>query len=61
MNRVDDMDIIAFVKESVRVMNVASRPRQKEFERIVKITGIGTIIVGLIGVIIMVILNLITK
>ena len=55
------MDIIAFVKESVRVMNVASRPRQKEFERIVKITGIGTIIVGLIGVIIMVILNLITK
>ena len=55
------MDIMAFVKESMRVMNVATRPKQKEFERIVKITGIGTIIVGLMGVVIMAIINMITK
>ena len=33
-------------------MNVASRPRQKEFEKVVQITGLGIILIGLIGVII---------
>jgi protein translocase SEC61 complex gamma subunit len=42
-------DIIAYIKQCVRVLNVASRPRQKEFEKIVEITGIGMIIVGLVG------------
>ena len=45
-------DIIGFLKQSQRVMNVATRPRQKEFEKIVKMTGIGIILIGLIGVII---------
>jgi protein translocase SEC61 complex gamma subunit len=55
------MGIITFIKESMRVMNVATRPKQKEFERIVTVTGIGTIIVGLMGVLIMIVLNLITR
>lgn len=33
-------------------MHVASRPRRREFEKIVKITGLGIVIVGLIGVVI---------
>jgi len=45
-------DAIGFLKQSRRVMNVATRPRQKEFEKIVKMTGIGIILIGLIGVII---------
>lgn len=49
-----------FVRESIRVLNVATRPRQKEFERIVKVTGIATILVGAFGILIMVVINVIT-
>jgi len=52
-------DILGFVKQSVRVMNVATRPRQKDFEKIVKITGIGMVAVGLIGVILSFVVNLV--
>lgn len=46
------MDIILFLKECRRVLYVATRPRRKEFEKIVKITGLGIILVGLLGVLI---------
>jgi protein transport protein SEC61 subunit gamma-like protein len=46
------MDVIAFLKECRRVLLVASRPRKKEFERIVKITGAGIIVIGLLGLLI---------
>ena len=52
-------DVVGFVKQSMRVMNVATRPRQKEFDKIVKITGIGMIIVGLVGVLLSFIVNLV--
>ena len=52
-------DIVGFIKQSIRVMNVASRPRQKDFEKIVKITGIGAILIGLAGVILAYIFSLI--
>ena len=52
-------DIMGFIKQSIRVMNVASRPRQKDFVKIVKITGIGAILVGLVGVILAFIFNLV--
>jgi len=55
------MGIRNFINESIRVMNVASRPRRKEYESIVKITGIGLILVGLAGVIIMVIIGAISQ
>lgn len=45
-------DPIVFIKESIRVLHVASRPRRKDFEKIVYITGLGIVAVGLIGVII---------
>ena len=52
-------NIMQYVRECVRVLNVASRPRRKEFEQIVKITGLGIILVGAIGVILSLILNLV--
>ena len=52
-------DIAGWIKQAMRVMNVATRPRQKEFERIIKITGIGMIAVGLIGVILSFVVNLV--
>ena len=52
------LTIRTFVRESSRVMNVASRPRRKEFEKIVKITGLGIILIGLIGVVLSFLLSL---
>ena len=52
-------DVAGFIRQSIRVMNVAARPRQKEFEKIVQITGLGVILVGLFGMVLSVIFNLI--
>ncbi|MFA6907753.1 MAG: protein translocase SEC61 complex subunit gamma [Candidatus Micrarchaeia archaeon] len=52
-------DVVGWLRQAMRVMNVATRPRQKEFERIIKITGIGMVAVGLIGVILSFVVNLI--
>ncbi len=51
--------IVGFVKQSMRVMNVATRPRQKEFDKIVKITGIGMILVGIFGMLLSFVVNLV--
>ena len=51
-------DIRQYLREVMRVLNVASRPRRKEFEKIVNITGLGIIAVGLLGVILSFLLNL---
>ncbi len=52
------MDILNFIRECRRVLFVATRPRRKEFEKIVKITGLGIILVGLLGVMISFLLSL---
>jgi protein transport protein SEC61 subunit gamma and related proteins len=51
-------DLISYLKECRRVLFVASRPRRREFEQIVKITGLGIILIGLTGVIISILLSL---
>ena len=51
--------IVGFVKQSMRVMNVDTRPRQKEFDKIVKITGIGMILVGIFGMLLSFVVNLV--
>lgn len=43
------------LQRALRVLNVLYRPRRKEFEMIVKVTGLGVIIIGLIGFIITII------
>lgn len=48
-----------YIRECRRVMNVASRPRRRDFEQIVKITGLGIVLVGLIGVVLSFLLSLI--
>jgi protein translocase SEC61 complex gamma subunit len=52
-------DIMGFINQSRRVMNVATLPRQKEFTKICKITALGIILIGLIGVTISFLLNLV--
>jgi len=46
------MDLAAEYKKMVRVLKVATRPKQKEFEKMARVTMIGVIIMGLLGVII---------
>jgi len=46
------MDIAAEIRKMVRVLKVATRPRQKEFEQMAKVTIAGSIIMGILGVII---------
>ncbi len=41
-----------FIIECVRVLKVTRKPTKEEFKTIVKVTGLGIIIIGLIGFII---------
>ena len=41
--------ITAFIQESVRVLKVTKRPDSIEFKTIVKVSGLGILVIGLIG------------
>lgn len=41
-----------FLKESVRVFKITKKPTMEEFKTIVKVTGLGIILIGIIGFII---------
>jgi protein transport protein SEC61 subunit gamma-like protein len=43
---------ISFIKQCQRVLHVAKKPDRTEFINVAKITGIGIIIIGVIGFII---------
>ncbi len=43
------MKIKAFFKECVRVIKILKKPNAQEFSSIVKVTGLGIIIIGVIG------------
>ena len=45
-------------RKLVRVMQVASRPRMRDFERMAAVTGLGIVVMGIIGLIISFILNI---
>ena len=53
--------VLDFVRDSRRMISVATLPRYKEFERIVKITGAGVILICAVGVMIMAVLRLILE
>ncbi len=44
-----------FLSESMRVLRITKKPGKEEFKAIVKVSGIGILIIGLIGFIIFVI------
>lgn len=51
--------LATFARDSRRMISVATLPRYKEFERIVKITGAGVVLIGVVGVLIMAVLGVI--
>ena len=42
----------SFLNESVRVLKVTRKPTKLEFKTIVKVSGLGMIIIGLLGFVI---------
>ena len=42
----------SFVKECVRVLHITKKPTKDEFKTMVKVSGLGMIIIGLIGFIV---------
>ena len=46
------MDIGSEIKKMIRVLRVATRPKQKEFEHMAKVTAIGVVLMGTFGIII---------
>lgn len=44
--------IKAFIQESIRVLKVTRKPDAIEFKTIVKVSGLGILIIGLIGFIV---------
>ena len=50
-----------FIRQSERVLNVTHKPKNAEFELISKSTGLGMIVIGLIGFVIAMAANLIAR
>ena len=42
----------SFVKECIRVLKITKKPSKEEYKSLVKITGIGILIIGALGFII---------
>jgi protein transport protein SEC61 subunit gamma-like protein len=42
----------SFINESIRVLKITRKPNKEEFKTIVKVSGLGMILVGLMGFII---------
>ncbi|MEM3112563.1 MAG: protein translocase SEC61 complex subunit gamma [Candidatus Anstonellales archaeon] len=53
------MNIREFFSRCARIMNVFSRPKKKEFIKMATVTGLGIIVIGLIGLIISVVFHII--
>lgn len=44
--------LLTFIKECIRVFKITKKPQAFEFKSVIKITGIGILIIGLIGFIV---------
>ena len=53
--------IISFIKLNQRVLQVAKRPDGEEYYNVARITGLGVIVIGVIGFIISIIAQLAGK
>ena len=51
----------SFIQRSMRVLRVSYRPKSEEYWMIAKITGLGMILIGLVGVLITILFGLINS
>ena len=55
------MDIKATIERMRRVLLIASKPDKAEFRQATKITGLGLLIIGMIGFVIFLLVQLLTE
>jgi len=53
--------ILNFIKQSKRVLRVSKKPSREEYLNVSKVTGIGIIIIGVVGFIISIIAQLLGR
>jgi protein transport protein SEC61 subunit gamma-like protein len=53
--------VVSFIKQCRRVLIVSKRPDMEEYQNVTKVTGIGVIIIGVIGFIISILAQFIGK
>jgi len=53
--------VVSFLKQCRRVLIVSKRPDMEEYQNVSKVTGIGVIIIGVIGFIVSILAQLIGK
>jgi protein transport protein SEC61 subunit gamma-like protein len=51
---------LSFLKQCNRVLHVAKKPDRVEFQNVAKITGLGIVVIGVIGFIISIFAQLLT-
>ena len=56
--KLDKESIINFIKLNQRVLQVAKRPDRDEYYNVARITGLGVVIIGVIGFIVSIIAQL---
>ncbi len=59
--KINKESIISFLKLNQRVLQVAKRPDREEYYNVARITGLGVIVIGVIGFIISIIAQLAGK
>jgi protein transport protein SEC61 subunit gamma-like protein len=59
--KINKESIINFIKLNQRVLKVAKRPDREEYYNVARITGLGVIVIGVIGFIISIIAQLAGK
>ncbi|MGM5483784.1 MAG: protein translocase SEC61 complex subunit gamma [Nanobdellota archaeon] len=55
------INIKNFIKECIRVFKVTKKPTKKEFTRVFQITGLGVLLIGLIGFTVMILYGFLLK
>ena len=53
------MSLKSFVNECVRVLKVTKKPSKQEYKAIVKVSGLGILLIGLLGFVIQLVITFI--
>ena len=53
------MDIAELLKRCYRILHISRKPTNAEFEKVAKVTALGVLLFGIVGLLISLILNLI--
>ena len=53
------LEIKELLRRCVRIMHIARKPTPSEFEKVAKVTALGMVVFGVIGLVISIVLNLV--